>query len=48
MKDENQLPPTDFEKRKQEFEKWKKAVGWIKYSQLLTREKSIKMVNIIN
>lgn len=27
---ENQSPPTDFEKRKQEMEKWKKAVGWIK------------------
>ena len=27
---ENQLPPLDFEKRKQEFEKWKKSVGWIK------------------
>jgi hypothetical protein len=29
-KDENQIPPTDFEKRKQEIEKWKKDVGWTK------------------
>lgn len=29
-KNENQLPPTDFEKRKIEMEKWKKSVGWIK------------------
>lgn len=29
-KSENQLRPTDFEKRKQEIEEWKKAVGWIK------------------
>lgn len=27
---ENQLPPTDFEKRKQEIEEWKKNVGWTK------------------
>jgi hypothetical protein len=26
---ENQLPPTDFEKRKQEMEEWKKTVGWM-------------------
>ncbi|MFZ6664644.1 DUF6624 domain-containing protein [Peijinzhouia sedimentorum] len=25
---ENQSPPTDFEKRKKEIEKWKKSVGW--------------------
>ena len=29
-KNENQLPPTDFEKRRLEVEKWKKVVGWIK------------------
>ena len=29
-KNENQLPPTEFEKRKIEMEKWKKSVGWIK------------------
>lgn len=29
-KNENQSPPTDFEKRKREIEKWKKTVGWIK------------------
>lgn len=27
---ENQLPPTDYNKRKQEIEEWKKKVGWIK------------------
>ena len=27
-KNENQSPPTDFEKRKQEIAKWKKTVGW--------------------
>ncbi|MFD3000301.1 DUF6624 domain-containing protein [Pontibacter toksunensis] len=27
---ENQSPPQDFGKRKQEIEKWKKAVGWTK------------------
>lgn len=27
---ENQLPPTDLEKRKQEIEEWKRNVGWIK------------------
>ena len=27
-KDENHSPPADFEKRKQEIEKWKKRVGW--------------------
>lgn len=29
-KNENQTPPTDFEKRKEEIEKWKKSVGWTK------------------
>lgn len=29
-KNENQSPPTDFEKRKQEIEEWKKNVGWTK------------------
>ena len=29
-KKENQSPNTDFKKRKQEFEKWKKKVGWTK------------------
>ncbi|TFB28484.1 DUF6624 domain-containing protein [Pedobacter alluvionis] len=28
--DENQSPPKDFEKRKQEIEQWKKNVGWTK------------------
>jgi hypothetical protein len=27
---ENQTPPTDFEKRKIEIEQWKKSVGWTK------------------
>ena len=27
---ENQSPPTDFEKRKQEIEEWKRNVGWTK------------------
>lgn len=27
---ENQAPPEDFEKRKDEIEKWKKTVGWTK------------------
>jgi len=27
---ENQSPPTDFKKRKEEMEKWKKSVGWTK------------------
>lgn len=27
---ENQTPPTDFKKRKQEIEEWKKNVGWTK------------------
>jgi len=27
---ENQSPPTDFEKRKKEIEKWKRTVGWTK------------------
>jgi len=27
---ENQLPPTDFENRKQEIEEWKRNVGWTK------------------
>lgn len=29
-KNENQSPPTDFEKRKLEMEAWKRKVGWIK------------------
>jgi hypothetical protein len=29
-KKENQAPPADFEKRKQEMEDWKRKVGWIK------------------
>jgi len=29
-KNENQSPPADFEKRKQEIEEWKKNIGWIK------------------
>lgn len=29
-KAENQLPPTDYNKREQEIEEWKKKVGWIK------------------
>jgi len=29
-KNENHSPPTDFEKRRQEIEKWKKKVGWTK------------------
>jgi len=29
-KNENQLPPKDFEKRRQEIKKWKKTVGWTK------------------
>lgn len=28
-KNEKQSPPSDFENRKQEFEKWKRDVGWI-------------------
>ena len=27
---ENQLPPADFEKRKQEMKEWKRNVGWVK------------------
>lgn len=30
VKDEKQLPPTDYEERKQKFNEWRKAVGWIK------------------
>ncbi|WBV56949.1 hypothetical protein PFY10_00660 [Chryseobacterium daecheongense] len=30
VKRENQLPPEDFSKRKNEVEAWKKKVGWIK------------------
>ncbi|MBK9046729.1 MAG: hypothetical protein IPP34_11310 [Bacteroidetes bacterium] len=30
VKSENQSPPKDFEKRKQEIDQWKKNVGWIK------------------
>lgn len=29
-KNENELPPTDFEERKQEIEEWKRNVGWTK------------------
>ncbi len=29
-RNENQSPPTDFEKRKREIEKWKRNVGWMK------------------
>ncbi|MCG8307584.1 MAG: hypothetical protein MI975_09355 [Cytophagales bacterium] len=29
-KNESQSPPADFEKRKKEIDKWRKAVGWIK------------------
>jgi len=29
-KKENQTPPTNFEKRKEEMDKWRKSVGWIK------------------
>lgn len=29
-KNENQVPPTDFEARKKEMEAWKKKAGWIK------------------
>lgn len=29
-KNENQSPPTDFEKRKKKINEWRKAVGWIK------------------
>jgi hypothetical protein len=29
-KNENQSPPKDLEKRKQEIEQWKKNVGWTK------------------
>lgn len=29
-KNENQSPPTDFEKRKKEIDEWRKSVGWIK------------------
>ena len=27
---ENQLPPTDFDKRKKEYDEWRKTVGWMK------------------
>ncbi len=30
VKDENQSPPKDYEKRKEEMEEWKKKTGWIK------------------
>ena len=30
VKDENQFPPIDFEKRKLEMEEWRKKTGWIK------------------
>ncbi|MEM9675990.1 MAG: DUF6624 domain-containing protein [Bacteroidota bacterium] len=29
-KDENQSPPADYEKRKVEFDQWRKSAGWIK------------------
>ena len=29
-KNEKQTPPTDFEKRKQEIDQWRKSVGWTK------------------
>jgi hypothetical protein len=30
VQDEKQTPPKDFDNRKQEIEKWKRNVGWIK------------------
>ncbi|SEJ83051.1 hypothetical protein SAMN05192553_1234 [Cyclobacterium xiamenense] len=30
VKNENQHPPKDFKKRKREYNKWRKSVGWIK------------------
>lgn len=30
VKSENQLPPTDSKKRKEEYDEWRKTVGWIK------------------
>lgn len=30
VENENELPPTDFEKRKQKSDEWRKKVGWIK------------------
>lgn len=30
VRKENQMPPEDFEKRKQEYNIWRKSVGWIK------------------
>ena len=30
VRSENQLPPADIEKRKQEYDEWRKSVGWIK------------------
>ena len=30
VKNEKQLPPPDYEERKQKFNEWKKTVGWIK------------------
>jgi len=29
-KNEQQSPPTDFEKRKKKFDEWRKTVGWVK------------------
>jgi len=29
-KNENETPPTDYKKRKEEMDKWRKSVGWIK------------------
>lgn len=30
VKNENQLPPADYEERKKKFNEWRKAIGWIK------------------
>ena len=29
VKSENQLPPEDFDKRKQKYDEWRKTVGWL-------------------
>jgi hypothetical protein len=29
VKNENQTPPKDFEKRKQKYDQWRKIVGWL-------------------
>ncbi|MCB0640686.1 MAG: hypothetical protein KDC44_03565, partial [Phaeodactylibacter sp.] len=31
VRSENQLPPADFEKRKQEMVEWKRKVGWVSF-----------------